>query len=215
MANEDSSIPSLVVEKSEVVLVKPSKPTPVVSLSLSTIDNNPNFETIVQIICIFAHNPYLKGQDPVSLLQHGLSRALVYYYPLAGKLHRKSEDNRLELNCKTGDGVPFIRATSTYTLSSLNYLEGTDHFDASHQLVPCYEPVKGCEGYDPLALQVTMFACGGMTIGMAHSHAVCDGFGGAQFFGAMMELAFGKTQPTVIPVWNRERLTFNNISDIN
>ncbi|KFK28856.1 hypothetical protein AALP_AA7G057400 [Arabis alpina] len=210
MASDDSSI-LLVVEKLEVVLVKPSKPTPDVSLSLSTIDNNPSYETIVKTICVFAPNPNLKDQAMVSLLQHGLSQALFYYYPLAGKLHRKSEDNRLELNYKAGDGVPFIKASATCTLSSLSYLEGTDHFDASYQLVPCYEPVKD---YDPLALQVTKFACGGMAIGMAHAHAVCDGVGVAQFFRAMIDLAFGrKTQPTVIPVWNRERLTFDNIND--
>ena len=66
--------------------------------------------------------------------------------------------------------------------------------------------------YDPLALQVTKFACGGITIGMAHSHSVADGVGAAQLFRAMIELASGKTpQPSVIPVWERERLTFNGM----
>ncbi|XP_010426170.1 PREDICTED: spermidine sinapoyl-CoA acyltransferase-like [Camelina sativa] len=214
MGSEDNSSP-LVVEKSEVVLVKPSKPTPDVSLFLSTIDNNPNIEAILKTICVFAPKPYLKDQashDPASLLQYALSNALVYYYPLAGKLHRKSDDNRLQLNCKAGDGVPFIRATATCTLSSLNYLDNADHLDAAYQLVPCYEPVTGCEGYDPLALQVTQFACGGITIGMSHSHSVCDGVGVAHFFRTMNELASGKTQLTVIPVWERERLIFNNIN---
>ncbi|CAN6833459.1 unnamed protein product [Brassica oleracea] len=45
---------------------------------------------------------------------------------------------------------------------------------------------------------------------MAHSHSVADGVGAAQLFRAMIELASGKTpQPSVIPVWERERLTFN------
>ncbi|XP_009140935.1 spermidine coumaroyl-CoA acyltransferase [Brassica rapa] len=209
MESEDSLSP-LVVEKSEVVLVKPSKPTPDVSLSLSTLDNDPMVESIVQTICVFAPKPYLEDQanhDLAYLLQHALSHALVYYYPFAGKLHRKSDDNRLQLNCKPGDGVPFIRATAACTLSSLNYLDSAG--DEAYQLVPCYEPVKGCQGYDPLALQVTKFACGGITIGMAHSHSVADGVGAAQFFRAMIELASGKTQPSVIPVWERERLTFN------
>ncbi|XP_010507276.1 PREDICTED: spermidine coumaroyl-CoA acyltransferase-like [Camelina sativa] len=219
MENEDNSSP-LVVEKSEVVLVKPSKPTPDVSLSLSTIDNNPYIEAILKTIWVFAPKPYLKDQpshDPASLLQYALSNALVHYYPLAGKLHRKSDDNRLQLNCKAGDGacflvVPFIRATARCTLSSLSYMDNADHLAGAYQLVPCYEPVKGCEGYDPLALQVTKFACGGITIGMSHSHSVCDGVGVAQFFRTMIELASGKTQPTVISVWQRERLTFNNIN---
>uniref|UniRef100_A0A0D3C2P3 Uncharacterized protein n=1 Tax=Brassica oleracea var. oleracea TaxID=109376 RepID=A0A0D3C2P3_BRAOL len=146
MESEDSLSP-LVVEKSEVVLVKPSKPTPDVSLSLSTLDNDPMVESIVQTICVFAPEPYLEDQanhDLAYLLQHALSHALVYYYPFAGKLHRKSDDNRLQLNCKPGDGVPFIRATAACTLSSLNYLDSAG--DEAYQLVPCYEPVKGCEG---------------------------------------------------------------------
>ncbi|VVB04554.1 unnamed protein product [Arabis nemorensis] len=210
MASEDSSILSLVVEKSEVVLVKPSKPTPDVSLSLSTIDNNPRLEAIIKTICVYAPKPYLEDEanhDPASVLQDALSDALFYYYPLAGKLHRKSDNNRLQLNCTAGDGVPFIKATTKCTLASINYLDTAG--DTAYQLVPCYDPVKGGQGYDPLALQVTKFACGGITIGMAHSHSVCDGVGVAQFFRAMIELASGKTQPTVIPVWDRERLTFN------
>ncbi|CAH8350700.1 unnamed protein product [Eruca vesicaria subsp. sativa] len=207
-ATEENSIP-LVVKKSEVVLVKPSQPIPDVSLSLSTIDNDPHCEIINQTVCVYAPKPYLEDQandDPASLLQGALSNALIYYFPLAGKIHRRSDDYRLQLSYKAGDGVPFISATAACTLSSLNYLDSIG--DAAYQLVPCYEPVKGCEEYDPLALQVTKFACGGITIGMTHSHSVCDGVGIAQFFRAMIELASGKTQPTVIPVWERERLTF-------
>ncbi|KFK32642.1 hypothetical protein AALP_AA6G269700 [Arabis alpina] len=210
MASEDNPSHSLVVEKSEVVLVKPSKPTPEVSLSLSTIDNDPYLEVILKTICVYAPKPYLEDEanhDAASLLQDALSDALFYYYPLAGKLHRKSDDNRLQLNCTAGDGVPFLKATTSCTLASLNYLDTVG--DAAYQLVPCFDPVKGGEGYDPLAFQVTKFACGGITIGMAHSHSVCDGVGVAQFFRTMIELASGKTQPTVIPVWDRERLTFN------
>lgn len=214
MASEDNSS-SLVVEKSEVVLVKPLKPTPDVSLSLSTIDNDPFMEIIMKTICVYAPMPYLEDQDnkdPASLLRDALSRTLFYYYPLAGKLHRKSEDSRLQLDCKAEDGVPFIRATATCTLASLNNLDSAG--DAAYQLVPCYDPVTGCEGYDPLAFQITKFACGGITIGMAHSHSVCDGVGVAQFFRTMIELASGKTEPSVIPVWDRERLTFNGMQPI-
>lgn len=214
MGSEDSSC-VLIVEKSEVVLVKPSKPTPDVSLSLSTIDNDPLIEMVLKTICVYAPKPYLEDQanhDPASLLQMAISGALSYYYPLAGKIHRKPDDNRIQLNCEAGDGVPFIRATASCTLASLNYLDSAG--DAAYQLVPCYDPVKGSEGYDPLAFQVTTFECGGITIGMAHAHAVCDGVGVAQFFRAMIELASGKKQPTVIPVWDRERLTFNGMLPI-
>lgn len=215
MASGDISCP-FVVEKSEVVLVKPSKPTPNVTLSLSTIDNDPNNETILQTICVFAAKPcpeHHANHHPASFLQHALSNALVYYYPLAGKLHRRSNDQRLQINCTTSDAVPFLKATASCILSSLNYLEGDNHLDAAYQLVPSLDALKGCtSGYKPLALQVTQFACGGMTIGMANSHSVCDSIGMAQFSQAVLELASGKTQPTVIPVWDRGRLTCNDIN---
>jgi hypothetical protein len=41
---------------------------------------------------------------------------------------------------------------------------------------------------------------------MSLSHSVCDGSGAAQFFQALAELASGKSEPSVKPVWERERL---------
>ena len=41
---------------------------------------------------------------------------------------------------------------------------------------------------------------------MGLSHSVCDGFGAAQFFRALVELASGKSELLVKPMWERERL---------
>ena len=38
------------------------------------------------------------------------------------------------------------------------------------------------------------------------SHSICDGFGAAQFFQALVELASEKSELSVKPVWERERL---------
>ncbi|ESQ40640.1 hypothetical protein EUTSA_v10013522mg [Eutrema salsugineum] len=203
-----SSSSPLVVKKSQVVVVKPSKATPEVSLSLSTLDNDPYIETLAKTIYVYAPPPSKDvHDDPASLLQQALSHALVYYYPLAGKLHRRSQDHRLELTCTPTEGVPFVKATTDCTLSSLNYLEDIDA--ALNQLVPCDEAVTS-GGYNALAVQITLFACGGITIGTALSHSLCDGFGASQFFKALTEFAAGKTQPSIIPVWDRHCLTSNN-----
>lgn len=53
---------------------------------------------------------------------------------------------------------------------------------------------------------MTKFPCGGFTIGIAVTHAMCDGFGVATVFNALTELAGGKSEPSVLPVWQRERL---------
>ncbi|KFK25100.1 hypothetical protein AALP_AA8G066300 [Arabis alpina] len=205
-----SSSSPLVVKKSQVFIVKPSKTTPNDSLSLSTLDNDPYLEILAKTIYVYAP-PTSKDvhEDPTSLLEQALSHALVYYYPLAGKLHRRSQDHRLELKCTSVDGVPFVKATSECTLASLNYLEDID--EALYQLVPCDEAAT-YGSYNALALQVTTFACGGITIGTALSHSLCDGFGACQFFKALTEFAAGKAEPSIVPAWDRHCLTSNNFN---
>ncbi|XP_059431129.1 spermidine coumaroyl-CoA acyltransferase-like [Corylus avellana] len=198
----------LLLDRKDVVLVKPSKPTPSGVLSLSSIDNSPTHECLCQTVHVFRSkvdtSSSMSGQaDPACVIKEALSQALVYYYPLAGKLN-KCSDGKLQINC-TADGVPFLEATANNSqLSSLHYLDGID-VEVDKQFVFNF-PSKDDSGYHPLLLQVTKFSCGGFTIGMSLSHSVCDGSGAAQFFRALAELASGKSEPSVKPVWARERL---------
>ncbi|KDP45766.1 hypothetical protein JCGZ_17373 [Jatropha curcas] len=208
------------LEKKEVVLVKPDKPTPFEVLSFSTIDNDQNIEILCQSIYVykakpsFVSNGNLNGHDlaskfnfqgnsdPASVIKEAISKVLVHYHPLAGKLKRGS-NGRLVMTCN-GDGVPFLEANVNIQLSSLNYFDGID-VEIAKRFVFDF-PSENDFGYHPLVFQVTKFSCGGFTIGIGLSHSVCDGFGAAQFFTAMAELESGKTEPTVKPVWERERL---------
>ncbi|CAL5386333.1 unnamed protein product [Camellia sinensis] len=203
------------LDKKEIVLIKPSSPTPSHVLSLSTIDNTNHLEVLCQTMHVYQANiKYPNGNnnhesilsshsDPVCVIKEALSRVLVHYYPLAGKLKRHS-DGKLRINCNA-DGVPFLEATATCDLSSLHYFDGVDVETAKH-FVTDFPTRPDDEGYHPLVIQVTKFSCGGFTIGMGLSHSVCDGFGAAQFFRALAELASGKGEPSVKPVWERERL---------
>ncbi|XP_057956676.1 spermidine coumaroyl-CoA acyltransferase-like [Malania oleifera] len=217
------------IDKEDVVIVKPSKPTPSDVLSLSTIDNDHNLEILCQTIYVYKaannnissngsvngtdhdhptsnHSANWQAADPACVIKEALSRVLVYYYPLAGKLKRQKSNGRLQLTC-TADGVPFLVATANCELSSLQYLDGI-HVEIANKFVfnmPAH-PEGDDDGNHPLLLQVTKFSCGGFTIGMGVYHSVVDGFGAAQFFRAMAELASGKSEPSVKPVWERERL---------
>nr|GMD67072.1 spermidine coumaroyl-CoA acyltransferase-like [Ipomoea batatas] len=204
---------TFLINRKDVVLVKPAEPTPSEILSFSTIDNDPNIELLCQTLYVYQANPtshsngsshaeVCESADPVLVLKTALSKALVYYYPLAGKLKRNS-NGRLEITCN-GDGVPFMEATADCALSSLNYFDGTD-VKIGREFV-FYWPSHSAAGYHPLVLQVTRFSCGGFTVGMGLSHSVCDGYGAALFFRAMTELATGKEHPSVKPVWEREIL---------
>ncbi|PIN09235.1 Taxadien-5-alpha-ol O-acetyltransferase [Handroanthus impetiginosus] len=183
MAPSNAKTPIFLTKK-EVVLVKPINPTPSEVLSFSTIDNDPHLEILCQTIYVYRSNTSLSpsqddpkntSPDPALVLKQALSKALVYYHPLAGKLKRQP-DGTLQITCNS---------------------DGSFVFD--------WPSDSDC-GYHPLLLQVTKFSCGGFTIGMGLCHAVCDGLGAAQFFRAMTELASGKNEPTIKPVWKRERL---------
>jgi hypothetical protein len=121
----------LLLDRKDVVLVKPSKPTPSGVLSLSSIDNSPTHECLCQIVYVFRSkvdtSSSMSGQaDPACVIKEALSQALVYYYPLAGKLNKCSDLGKLQINC-TADGVPFLEATANNSqLSSLHYLDGID-----------------------------------------------------------------------------------------
>lgn len=211
------------LEKKDVVLVRPAEATPTEVLSLSTVDSDYNLELFCQTLYVYqANNPSssinsknlilheienggksCSEKDPASLVEEALSRALVFYYPLAGKLRRQTDDGMLQITC-TGEGVPFLEATANERLSSFNYFDGID-VETGKQFV--FEwPTDSHYGYHPLVIQVTKFSCGGFTIGMGLSHSVCDGYGAALFFRTLTELASGKLEPTVKPVWEREKL---------
>ncbi|OMP02358.1 Transferase [Corchorus olitorius] len=182
MATTQTKI-SFAVDRKEVVLVKPFKPTPSEVLSCSTIDNDPNLELICHSVFVYQANgdtPDEVQKDPACIIEEALSKVLVYYYPLAGKLKRQS-DGRLQITCNNADddadGVPFLVATAHCQLSSLNYLDGIDVETAKQFAFDFVDSKSNDHGYHPLVLQVTKFSCGGFTIAMSLSHSVCDGFG--------------------------------------
>lgn len=197
---------SLYLDTKNVIIVKPSKPTPSVILALSTIDNDPNINILCQTIYVYKANLNSPNdqKDPASVIKEALSKTLVYYYPLAGKITTLDDDEKLGINCN-GDGVPFLEANANCELSSLNYLEGIDVPTA--QKLVFDNPSQHQTSPYPLVFKVTKFLCGGFTIGMGLSHSVCDGFGASKFYRALSEFASGKNEPSVKPVWERERLT--------
>ncbi|XP_045822202.1 spermidine coumaroyl-CoA acyltransferase-like [Trifolium pratense] len=199
----------LKLEIKDIVLVKPTKSTPSCLLSLSTIDNKAYNDEICQTIHVYRssiHNSPNNSFNPSHLIKQALSKSLFYYYPLAGRLVKHADDGKLRVKCNPNEenyGVPVLEANAKCTLSSLHYLDNTDTDIAKHLMLDLPSPHD--KTY-PLVLMVTKFLCGGFTIGMGVSHALCDGFGGSQFFKSIVELASGRIEPSVKPVWERERL---------
>ncbi|KAI4969060.1 hypothetical protein ZWY2020_046390 [Hordeum vulgare] len=145
--------------------------------------------------------------QPVEAVKKGLSRALVHYQPVAGRLAAENgEDGGLLHVACTGEGVPFVAASAGYALEDHGLLDAPFSTSLLDDLAVSYPAgAEGCRRTDPLLLmQVTEFACGGFTVGVTWNHTLADGDGMAQFLQAVGELARAEADdvlgPSVAPV---------------
>ncbi|KAJ0084058.1 hypothetical protein Patl1_29413 [Pistacia atlantica] len=168
-------------------LITPASSTPRVIKKVSDIDDQEGLRHHVQFLFFYKNNPSpaMKGKDPVQVIREPLSRALVFYCPLAGRL--KEAMNRKFVVDWTGEGVLFIEADANVKL---------EHFGDEIQ-VPCpylnqlLYKVLGSEGIVDcplLSIQVTRLVCGGFNLGLRFNHAMCDGFGLQKFAKAVEEM---------------------------
>lgn len=191
------------------ILVAPAENTPMGVLYLSNIDNL--FDgTTCQTLHVYGSCPKNHG-DPVHVIRDAISKALVHYYPLAGRL-RKTANGKLEVCC-TGEGAVFVEGTANCSLEEAGYLA---HF------TPClkqllYEYPVTYEHHDipPLVVQVTRFLCGGFVLGVALSHCMVDGLGFSQFLNAIADIARGMTLLSLTPEWKRELLKPRSSPKVN
>lgn len=89
------------------------------------------------------------------------------------------------------------------TLESVNHLDDPD-MNSVEQLVPDPSPEETL--VNPCTLQLTVFKCGGFTLGAAIHNALCDGLGATQFFCIAADFARGVDEVKYQPVWDRSTL---------
>lgn len=200
----------MALEATETIIVHPASVTPCHVLRLSHLDNDRNLRVSIRYLRAYPGTKDQKikendpSSDPFHVITKALSSSLAHYYPFSGTLRTRA-DSRLELHCAVGDGVPVIRAAIDCSLESVNYLDDPKtHFDLIESLVP--DPSHEQQLANPIILQVSVFKCGGYTLGASVHHSMCDGFGATIFFNAMAELARGAIQPSLEPVWDRMSL---------
>lgn len=80
------------------------------------------------------------------VMKDALSRALVPFYPMAGRL-RRDEDGRIEIDCN-GHGVLFIEAAADATVDDFG------DFAPTMQLIPTVDYGGDISSYPLLVLQV-------------------------------------------------------------
>ncbi|WOL09024.1 hypothetical protein Cni_G17777 [Canna indica] len=184
-----------VTKKSEGY-VRPAEATPAGSLTLDWIDRYPTHRGLVDSLHIYKH-----GKEPGKVIREALAKALVPYYPIAGRIAQPEEGGDPRLEC-TGDGVWFVEAAANCSLADVNHLE-RPMLIPMEDLAP-YTQIDTSPADTNMMIQVTEFMCGGFVVGLRTNHASSDGLGAAQFMVALGELARGLREPTVKPVWNRD-----------
>ncbi|TYJ31600.1 hypothetical protein E1A91_A06G210900v1 [Gossypium mustelinum] len=133
-------------------------------------------------------------------LKEALSKVLVPFYPIAGRLGH-DENGRLEITCND-EGVLFVEAETSSVLEDL--IGNGDFTDNSH-LVPKVDYSGGISSYPLLVLQVTKFKCGGVCLGVGFQHTLGDGTSAIHFINSWAETARG-VPPAIAPFIDRTLL---------
>uniref|UniRef100_A0A2N9HG74 Uncharacterized protein n=1 Tax=Fagus sylvatica TaxID=28930 RepID=A0A2N9HG74_FAGSY len=156
-------------------LIKPATPTPphLQSLKISSIDQlaPPTYVTFI----LYYHANGDENDGKRKGLQKSLSEILTLYYPLAG---RYIKDDQL-VDCND-EGVEYLEAQVSGQLAQLLQEEHVK-VEVLNHLAPYVMPSAST----PLALvQVNMFECGGLAIGLLISHTMIDGIAMTTFLNA-------------------------------
>ncbi|CAM0958233.1 unnamed protein product [Alopecurus aequalis] len=196
------------VTRTSKSMVAPASPTPVGgTLLLSTLDRVPGLRHLVLSLHVFHGATVKDGVDngrkagePARVVKEALGKALVDYYPFAGRFVEEA-DGEVRVAC-TGEGAWFVEAMAACTLEEVKHL---DHPMAipKEELLP--EPAPDVPALDmPLMMQVTEFSCGGFVVGLISVHTIADGLGAGQFINAVADYARGLPKPRVSPIWARD-----------
>ncbi|KAJ7959624.1 Transferase [Quillaja saponaria] len=191
----------------EAAMVTPAEPTPVRVLPLSAIDSQLFLGFTIEYLLVYKP---CSGSDQVAItarLKTALSKALVPYYPFAGRVRTKPDGSTgLEVVCRA-QGALFIHAVSNcFAMSDFERAPPTvTHW---RKLLSFYV-ADVLIGDPPLVIQLTWLKDGSAAIGVGINHCICDGIGSAEFLNSLAELAtersgFGDIEPK--PVWNRHLL---------
>ncbi|KAH9714491.1 Shikimate O-hydroxycinnamoyltransferase [Citrus sinensis] len=121
------------------------------------------------------------------LLKEALSKVLVPYYPMAGRLGRAENGKFTDINCN-GEGVLFMEAETTCVIDDLGDFESNTIL---LKLVPNVDSTKDISSCPLLVTQVTHFKCGGASLGIGVYHTLADATSVFHFINAWAEMTHG------------------------
>ncbi|KAG5239981.1 taxadien-5-alpha-ol O-acetyltransferase [Salix suchowensis] len=190
------------VHVKEVIVIKPSEPTPSRVLSLSALDSQLFLRFTVEYLFVFKARPGLDQSVITARVKAALSKILVPYYPLAGRVRAKLDGSSLEVVCRA-QGAVFIEAVSDHTI---NDFDKAPRYVTQWRKLLSLSVTDVLKGAPPLVLQITWLRGGDATLGVGFNHSVCDGIGTAEFLNSFAELATGLNRVADLkpkPIWDR------------
>ncbi|CAL8133210.1 unnamed protein product [Prunus armeniaca] len=135
-------------------------------------------------------------------LKQALIKALVPFYPMAGRLKLNDQDGRLEVDFNA-EGVLFVVAESFSTVDDFGDFASYPNF---LPLIPRIDYAAGISSYPILVLQVTYFKCGGVSLGVAIEHHIADGVSALHFVNTWSSIARGDLSNITPPFMDRTLL---------
>ncbi|XP_028754272.1 vinorine synthase-like [Neltuma alba] len=172
-------------------IVKPSSPTPqsLRTFKLSFIDQlAPVMHTRILFSYPNVENDGVANHDRFESLKKSLSETLTHFYPLAGRV----KDNKV-IECND-EGVEFCETRVHSFLSDI--LKQPDA-DVVHQFVPVDDAHLG-SGF-LMKVQVNLFDCRGLAIGVSFSHKIADASTIGSFIRAWSFAAVGCITESMLP----------------
>ncbi|XP_052199906.1 alcohol acyltransferase 9 [Diospyros lotus] len=192
------------------VLITPSEPTPSRLLSLSALDSQLFLRFSIEYLLVYpSQSPSFDKATTLANVKTALARALVPYYPLAGRVRPSPHGSGiLELVCRA-QGAAFIEAVSDYTAADFQepprFVTQWRKLLSSDLITPVLPP---------LVVQLTWLADGSAALCVGFTHSICDGIGTSEFLNLFANLASGRTKLSDFkpkPVWDRHLLDRTNL----
>ncbi|CAN1835503.1 Alcohol acyltransferase 9 [Linum perenne] len=160
--------------KTKPTLIRPATQTPTHSLYLSNLDDQKFLRFSIKYLYVF--------RTAIDGLSESLSRVLVDYYPLAGRVRKSVEGiEKLVVDCN-GEGALFAEGFMDFTVDQ--FLKVSAKPNRSWRKLLYRVEGQGFLDIPPLVVQVTNLRCGGIILCTAINHCICDGIGTAQFLRA-------------------------------
>ncbi|CAN8310760.1 unnamed protein product [Cochlearia groenlandica] len=194
----------MIINIRDSTMVRPAAETPKTSLWNSNVDLIiPRFHTP----SVYFYRRPTGGSsnffDP-QVMKDSLSKVLVPFYPVAGRLKRDNDD-RIEIDCNAA-GVLFVVADTPSVIDDFVDFAPTLTL---RQLIPRVDYSACIDSFPLLVLQVTFFKCGGVSLGVGMQHHVTDGFSGIRFINTWSDMARG-LDLTIPPFFDRTLLRARN-----